>query len=110
MREGKDRTEKGHALVRAVDRDIDDGVLVDVAEEELGLDDELLGLEACAIGQSSAAALHAYTQDPEGRRTSGDEDAVLVELAALGDDALHDVRNSRTEEGPLLPLKGRRCV
>ena len=61
MREGKDRTEKGHALVRAVDRDIDDGVLVDVAEEELGLDDELLGLEACAIGRSSAAVLHAYT-------------------------------------------------
>ena len=55
-------------LVCAVDRDIDVRVLVNVSEAEVGIDDELLGLEP-----------------------GGYKDAILVDLGPLSDDALDDV-------------------
>ena len=76
------------SLVRAVYGNIDDGVLVDVAEEKLRLDDELLRLEAYRNFQ--------YLRGGEGRgRTSGDENTVLVCFTPLSDDALYDVRDRR---------------
>ena len=45
--EGRERD----ALIRPVDGDVDHGVLVHVAQEELRLDDELLGLETCKPGR-----------------------------------------------------------
>ena len=47
-----------HSLVRAVDRDVDDGVLVDVPEQKLRLDDQLLRLEPCPRPRVSPGPLY----------------------------------------------------
>jgi hypothetical protein len=45
-----DRVQIGVALVCAVERDVESGELVDVAEDEVGGDDEVFGLESYIFG------------------------------------------------------------
>jgi hypothetical protein len=41
------RVNVNHSLVRSVNRHVELGVLVHVAQHQAGLDDQLLGLEPC---------------------------------------------------------------